>query len=168
MKFQEWLKLKEINEFTKLEDWLSLLDENSRYSVEVNYRTKKEEILEGFVKICLGFVSAAMKQDGFHVKHVYDKEPLRIIVSSRNWDDGEWCGIISYNHKEDGGAFIISKGFFNKERKTISLQSNKKCNGTSANELSVELRKMMFELKEKKDRHVEKMKGVPLKRGPKR
>lgn len=140
----------------------------TRYSVEVNYRTKAKEALQAYAKIALGYVSAALKQSGYHVKHVYDEQPLRIMVSSRNWDDGEWIGIVSFNPDHDGGCFVISKGFYNKERKTASIQSSNKCNGDSASEITRELRNMMHDLKDKPDRHREKLKAVPLKRGPKR
>lgn len=140
----------------------------TRYSIEVNYRSKAKEVLQAYAKIALGYVSAALKQNGFHVKHVYDEEPLRIMVSSRNWDDGEWIGIVSFNPNHEGGCFVISKGFYNKERKTASIQSSKKCSGDGAAEITKELRNMMHDLKDKPDRHREKLKAVPLKRGPKR
>ena len=80
------------------------LDEgNTRYSVEVNYRTRTKEVLEGFAKIALGYVSAGLKKHGYHVRQIFDEEPSRIMVSSRNWDDGEWVGMISYSPKEEGG-----------------------------------------------------------------
>lgn len=140
---------------------------SSRYSVEVVYRSKAKEVLKAFAKIALGYVSAALKQNGYHVKHVYDVEPLRIMVSSRNWDDGEWVGVVSFNPDHDGGCFVISKGFYNKDRRTCSIQSSKKCNGDGADEITKELRNMMHELKDKPDRHREKLKAAPLKRGPK-
>lgn len=140
---------------------------NGRYSVEVNFRSTLSEILEASAKIILGYVSAAMKQSGYHIKHVYDQQPIRILVSSRNWDDGEWVGIVYFHPEHDGGCFIISKGFFNKDVKSISMQSRTKCKGDSAAEITTELRNLMHELKNKPDRHQEKLKGVPLKRGPK-
>ena len=142
--------------------------QTARYSVEVNYRTNKDEALEGFAKITLGFVSAALKNYGFHTKHVFTEKPLRLLVSSRNWDDGEWVGIVTFNPDHDGGCFVVSKGFFNKDRNTTSIQSSEKCSGSSAAEITQELRNMMHDLKDKPDRHQEKLKGVPMKRGPKR
>ena len=90
------------------------------------------------------------------------------MVSSRNWDDGEWVGIVSFNPKHDGGCFVVSKGFYNKERRTASIQSSSKCQGDSAAEITKQLRNIMHSFKGKKDRHQEKLKAVPLKRGPKK
>ena len=140
--------------------------ETSRYSVEVNYRTKADEALEGFARICLGYISAAMKNQGYHTKHVYSEKPLRLIVSSRNWDDGEWVGVVTWH--PELRCFILSKGFYNRDRKTVSLQNSSKCTGTSAAEISRELTNTMHHLKDQPDRQMEKLKPVPLKRGPKR
>lgn len=140
----------------------------TRYSIEINYRSTIKEVLEGFAKICLGYVSAALKQNNYHVKQVYDEKPLRLMVSSRNWDDGEWVGIVTFNPDHDGGCFVVSKGFYNKDRRTVSVQSSHKCEGDSASEIAKDLRNIMHDLKGKADRHQEKLKGVPLKRGPKR
>jgi len=173
--YQEWKNeknLAQVSETTSLKEWFAqTLNEASstsaRYSVEVNFRTQIKEMMEGYAKICLGYVSAAMKQSGYHVKQVYDQKPIRILVSSRNWDDGEWSGIVYFHPEHDGGCFIISKGFYNKEAKSVSMQSRTKCKGDSAAEIVTELRNLMHSLKGKPDRHQEKLKGVPLKRGPK-
>ena len=137
----------------------------TRYSIEVNYRTTPDEALEAFAKLALGYVSAGLKQHNFHVKHVYTEKPLRVLVSSRNWDDGEWVGLVSWNPEHK--CFIISKGFYNKDRKTVSIQSSEKCKGDNAAEITKHVYNMMHGLKGKPDRHVEKFKPVPLKRGPK-
>lgn len=139
----------------------------TRYSIEVNFRSKIKEALDHFAKIVLGYVSAALKQNNYHIKQVFEEKPVRIIVSSRNWDDGEWVGMVSFNPDHEGGSFVISKGFYNKDRKTISVQSNQKCKGDSAADIAGELRNLMHGLKDKPDRHQEKLKPVPLKRGPK-
>jgi hypothetical protein len=173
--YHEWKiyeQLKTVDELTSLSSWASenLLSEattNGRYSIEVNFRSKKKEILDAYAKICLGYVSAAMKQSGYHIKHIYDQQPIRILVSSRNWDDGEWVGICYFHPEHEGGAFIISKGFYNKDVKTISMQSKTKCKGDSAADITSELRNLMHQLKTQADNHKEKLKGVPLKRGPK-
>ena len=175
--FHEWKlqqKLNQVTESTKLMDWV---DENtalvteattaSRYSVEVNFRTKMKETLEAYAKIVLGYVSAAMKQSGYHTKHVYDENPLRLLVSSRNWDDGEHTAIVYFHPEHEGGSFILATGFYNKEIKTVSMQNRTKCKGDSAAEITVELRNTMHKLKNTPDRHKEKLKGAPLKRGPK-
>jgi hypothetical protein len=140
--------------------------ETSRYSVEVNFRTTSKEALEGFAKICLGYVSAALKNHGFHTKHVFTEKPLRLLVSTRNWDDGEWAGIITWNHEHN--CFILSKGFYNRERKTVSIQQSHKCKGDSAADIARELHNLMHHLKDQPDKHLEKLKPVPLKRGPKK
>lgn len=171
MNFKDFVNIySSINEGTSLQDWLLLLEASTstRYSVEVNYRSNMKEVAESFAKIALGYVSAAMKQNGYHIKHVYDDKPIRILVSSRNWDDGEWVGIVTFNPDHEGGCFVVSKGFYNKDRKTTSIQSSHKCSGNSASEIAQELRNIMHELKDKPDRHQEKLKGVPMKRGPKR
>lgn len=154
MKFHEWIKDRSLNE-------------DSRYSVEVNYRTKTKEVLEGFARIALGYVSAAIKKRGYHVKQVFDHGPIRIMVSSRNWDDGEWVGMVSYNGKDDGGCFVISNGFYNKDRKSISVQRSEKCKNDTPSEMVKELMNMMHRLKDEPDRHQEKLKPVKMKRGPK-
>lgn len=140
--------------------------EHTRYSVEVNYRTNKEDVLNGFAKISLGYVSAALKREGYHVKLIFDEQPYRIIVSARNWDDGGWCGLISYNNKID--MFVLSKGFYNKSKKTVSVTSNEKISGEmNASNMTKNLKNIMDDLKNKKDMHKEKLKGINLKRGPK-
>lgn len=150
----------------RFHDWLEKrMDENTRYSVEVNYRTKSMEVLKGFSRIALGYVSAAMKKRGYHVKQVFEEDPVRIIVSSRNWDDGEWVGMIHY--KPSDSCFIISNGFYNKDRKTVSVQRSEKCSDDTPSGLTKSLLNMMHSLENKPDRHAEKLKPVLLKRGPK-
>ena len=168
MDFKNWIN---ITEETHLSEWLSSnLNEATatRYSIEVNYRSTVKEVAEMFAKICLGYVSAALKQSGYHVKHVYEDKPIRILVSSRNWDDGEWAGVVSFNSDHEGGCFVISKGFYNKDKRTVSVQSNKKCAGDSAAEIATELRNLMNTVKGEPDRQREKLKPGLLKRGPKR
>lgn len=173
MNFKKWNKIFEIDETTSLQSWLDVhfkLDETTatRYSIEINFRSNIDEVLHAFAKICLGYVGAALKQNGYHVKAVYEEKPVRLLVSTRNWDDGEWVGVVSFNPQHDGGSFIISKGFYNKDRRTASIQSSSKCKGDSAAEIANELRNLMHSFKGQKDRHQEKLKPVPLKRGPKR
>lgn len=148
-----------------LQDNLKESVETSRYAVEINFRTTKDEAMEGFAKIALGYVSAALKNHGFHTKHVFTEKPLRLMVSSRNWDDGEWCGCVTWNHEHN--CFVISKGFYNRERKTVSLQHSRKCAGDSAADVAKELHNLMHSVRNDPDRHQEKLKPVPLKRGPK-
>lgn len=152
-------------------DWLisqqKLEENNTRYSVEVNFRTSVKEILEHYAKITLGYVSAALKAANFHVKQVFDDGLIRILVSSRNWDDGEWVVVVSWNpHHND---FFITKGFYNKLTKSVSVkkESSEKCEAQNASEITKKVRNLMHDLKGQKDRHLEKLKKVPLKRGPK-
>lgn len=170
MTFRQWLTILAPTEDTKLADAVTLLEQtaaSARYSVEVNYRSGRRDVLEAFAKILLGYVSAALKQNGFHVKQVFEQHPIRILVSMRNWDDGEYVGIVSFNLALDGGSFVLSKGFLNRDRKSVSVQSSKKCDGDSAAAVTAELRNMMHALKGQPDRHLEKLKPVPMKRGPK-
>lgn len=136
----------------------------SRYSIQVDYRTDKKDVLQAFAKLVLGYVSAGLKKMGMHTKHVFDDTPIRLLVSSRNWDDGEWVGLVSWSEKDH--CFLISKGYYNKDRKTVSVQSTKKC-ADNASEISKEMHNMMHHLKDQPDRHVEKLKPAHLKRGPK-
>lgn len=148
-----------------IKDQSELNEADTRYSVEVNYRTKMDEVLKHAAKITLGYVSAALKKEDFHVKQVFEEDPLRILVSSRNWDDGEWVSVASWNpHRK---CYIISKGFYNKGRKSVSIQSSKGCDAENASQLVSEIKNVMHDLKDKPDRKVEKLKKVPLKRGPK-
>ena len=73
--------------------------------------------------------------------------------------------MISFNPNHHG--FIMSKGFYIKERKTVAVQKWEPNKGTSASDLAGELRNMMHSLKDTPDRHLDKLKPVPLKRGPK-
>ena len=166
-KFQEFLEKTEECLFVILPD--QQLNEETmstaRYSIEVNYRTNIEEVLEAFAKINLGLVSAGIKNHDFHVKHVYTEDPIRILVSSRNWDDGEHCVVCRYDKKEK--CFVVSKGFYNKDRKTVSVVSSEKCKGDNAAELTKHVYNMMRDLKGKPDRHMPGLKAIRLKPGPK-
>jgi hypothetical protein len=151
--FFSWLKQETISE------------SDTRYSVEVNFRTRTAEVLKHAAKITLGYASAALKKMDFHVKQVFEQDPLRIIVSSRKWDDGEWVGVASWNPEHK--CYVISKGFYNKDRKSISVQGSKHCDAENASEIVVQIKNLMHNLKDQPDRQVEKLKKVPLKRGPK-
>ena len=170
MNFKEWLNYSQVDEDTSISECLgSLLNENkntTRYSIEINFLTKKDEAIDGFARMVLGYISAAMKKQGYHVKKVLDEKPFRIIISSRNWDDGEWTGLVSYN--SDSGCFMISKGFFNRDRGTVSVQNTKTCSGDSANQITKELLGMMRKIARHPDRHFAKLKPVHQKRGPKK
>lgn len=146
----------------------SLLNEKveaSRYAVEVDFKTTADEANFGFAKIALGYVSSCLKKMGYHVKLVFTEKPLRVIVSSRNWDDGEWVGIISYNSQYN--TFVLSKGNFNKSDKTVSLKSSTYMQKPfSGKNLSEKLKSMMDDLK--KEKNIKKPEIViNLKRGPK-
>lgn len=171
--FREYLSVNK--EFGEPLLWLkeshSLLEssENTRYSVEVNFRTTPDEVLTAYAKVALGYVSAGLKQHNLHSKHVYTEKPIRILVSNRNWEDGEWVGVVSWNN--DSKCFVVSKGFYNKDRRTVSIQSSEKCKGENAAEITKHVYNMMHDLKDKPDKHKETLKGVnlnSLKRGPKK
>jgi len=152
--FISWLKQKS-----------DLNENNTRYSVEVNFRTKTDEVLKQAAKITLGYVSAALKKINYHVKQVFEEDPLRILISSRNWDNGEWVGLVSWNPQHN--CYVISKGFYNKDRKSVSIQNTKKCEAENASEIFAQVKNMMHELKDKPDRKIQQLKKVPLRRGPK-
>lgn len=154
--FNEWLERKE---------HLTEAVQTNRYSIEVNYRTTMPEVTDAFAKLTLGYVSAGLKNCGFHCKVVFTDKPFRVLVSTRNWDDGEWVGVACFNH--DKGHFVIAKGSYNKERKTVSIESSCKCSGVSAAEIVRELRNMMEELKRTPPRGSNTLEPVELKRGPK-
>ena len=139
----------------------------TRYSIEINFRSKIKEVLENYARIVLGYVSAALKQNGYHIKQIFEETPIRIIISSRNWDDGEWVGLVHWHPDHAGGSFMISKGFYNKGRRSASVQNTKKSDGDAPADLAKEMRNIMHDLKGKPDRHIPKLKPVPLKRGPK-
>ncbi len=141
------------------------LQENSRYSVEVNFRTRTEEVLLMAAKITLGFASAALKKADFHVKQVFEVTPYRILVTQRNWDDGSWTVVVSWDEKNH--CYMISKGFYSKDRKTVSVQKTEKCKAENASEIAAEVKRMLHSLKNEPDRHIEQLKKVPFKRGPK-
>jgi len=148
-----------------IKDQNQLSEADTRYSVEVNFRTNLDEVLNQSAKITLGYASAALKKSDFHVKQVFEENPMRILISSRNWDDGEWVSLASWNPHHR--AYVLSKGFYNKDRKTVSIQDSKICNATNASQLVSEIKNLMHDLKDKPDRKIEKLKKVPLKRGPK-
>lgn len=148
--------------------WLKkrpLTEADTRYSVEVNYRTRTDEVLKNAAKIVLGYASAGLKKSDYHVKQVFEEAPLRILVSSRNWDDGEWVGVVSWNSNEN--CYIVSRGFYNKDRKSVSIQQSHKCEAENASDIVREVQNLMYSLKDMPDKHVEKLKRIPRKRGPK-
>lgn len=149
--------------------WLSsqenLQEADTRYSVEVNFRTRIEEVLANAAKITLGYASAALKKAEFHVKQVFEEEPYRIMVSSRNWDDGEWVVMVHWYPPEN--CYVLSKGFYAKENKSVRVQNKSKIDAKNAAEITSAVKNALHNLKGVPDRHVEKLKKVPLKRGPK-
>lgn len=137
---------------------------HTRYSVEINYQSKQDEVLEKYAQIALGYVSAALKQYQYHVKHVYTDKPLRILVGSRNWDDGEWVAVVSWNptHK----CFVVSKGYYNKDRRSVSIQGSERC-GDSPADITKHVYNLMHHLKSVPDKWKPRLKGAQQKRGPK-
>jgi hypothetical protein len=168
-KFNEWRMEREaVDRLKKLIDTIPLTEANSsHYSIEVNYRTTKKEILDAYAKLVLGYVSAAVKRSGYHVKHVYSDVPVRILVATRNWDDGEWVASVVYNPEHN--CFIMTAGHWNKDRRTISLNDGekKKLDADDAAGITTQLVNYMYNLKKKEPRK-QMLKTAPLKRGPKK
>lgn len=161
--FNEWMERRELG--SDADRILTEAMQTSRYSVEVNYRSKIGEVVDSFAKLALGYVSAGMKNCGYHCKVVFTDRPFRVMVSTRNWDDGEWVAVAVFNH--DTGKFVIARGFYNKDRKTVSIQSSRKCDAASAAEIVRELRNIMEELKRTPPRGSSTLEPVQVKRGPK-
>jgi len=147
---------------------ISLLNEKveaARYAVHVDFRTTMDEANFGFAKIALGYVSSALKKMGYHVKLVFTEKPLRVIVSTRNWDDGEWVGVISYNSSLN--TFVLSKGYFNKSDKTVTLKKSVDMQKPySGQNMSEKLKSLMDFLKKEPTAKKPEI-VVNLKRGPK-
>lgn len=151
--------------FSKKYSLLNEKVETSRYAVEVNYKTTIEEANHGFAKIALGYISAALKKMDYHVKLVFTNKPLRVIVSSRNWDDGEWVGMISYNNHL--GFFVLSKGYYNKMHQTVKVSSSEKVAGTiNASSMAEKLASEMEKIKDIPDKKTDDLR-IHMKRGPK-
>lgn len=146
-----------------MHNFYSLNESANRYSVEVNYRTTLDEVIDNWSKLLLGFVSAAMKQDGYTTKRVFEDQPYRIIVSSNNFDDGVWVGVVTHNQKE--GCFHISKGFYKKDTKNVIVTQTDKCGGNSAAEVYKELKNFMYKIKDEKP-HTAKLRSIKKKTGP--
>jgi len=152
--FNNWLNNKE-----------SIIESSARYSVEVNYRSSMDEVIDSFAKLTLGYVSAGLKNCGFHVKNLYHEKPFRIFVSTRNWDDGEWVGVVVFDTKQK--CFVIAKGYYNKDRQSVTIMGSQKCTHKVASEICREMRNFMEKLKKEKPRGSNTLNPVPLKRGPK-
>ena len=141
----------------------------SRYSVEINYRTTFDEVVDNWAKLVLGYVSAALKNEEYSVKRVFEdhEKPYRIIVSSNKngsgFADGEWVGVITHNAKE--GCFFISKGFYRKETKNVVVTKTDKCEKKSASEIFKSFKTFMNKIKDEPPKAA-KLKPVKGKTGP--
>lgn len=147
----------------------TLTEAGTRYSIEVNYRTSFEEVLDHFVKLALGYMMAALKQHGYHVKHVYSAKPFRILVSTRQWEDREWVGVVNYDYQHR--CFVFHKGVFDKMRQTAKVAAegaSDRLSGTSASDVVRDLRQRMEALKGEPLRDGERLNPAPGKRGPKK
>jgi hypothetical protein len=155
---------------TSFKEWYDIqlmCEDVSRYSIEVNYRTSKKEVLSAWAKLVLGFVSAALQREGYHVKHIYSEKPMRILVSTNNWDDGAWTAILMFNQEQE--CFVISSGFWNKDRRTVSIQKDTgRCSEDTAAALVGKLMNFMHDLKGRDPRVLNQLKPAPMKRGPKK
>jgi hypothetical protein len=143
-----------------------LTEAGSRYSIEVNFRTHWGEAKDHFVKLALGYVMAYLKQNGYHVKHVYTVKPYRILVSTKQWEDGEWVGIVSFNEKAD--KFVFTEGVYYKVRGTCSEVKSHWLEGKSAADIGRDVLGRMAELKKRDPRGGPKLNPGSLKRGPKK
>jgi hypothetical protein len=141
-----------------------LNEDSNRYSININYRTALPEVLEGYAKLTLGYVSAALKSAGFHIKQVFDEKPQRIIIATRHFDDGEWAGILSYH--AGTGKFVISKGLYNRGNKSVAVHGTKAITGTSASEIAKEVVPFMRNL-EKEPAKLPMLNPPKQKTGPK-
>jgi hypothetical protein len=153
--FKEW---KNINEYADL----------SRYSIEVNFKTNLEEVIEAYSKITLGYISAAIKKMGYHTKHVYVEKPIRLLTSLNKkdpWDEGEWVVIVSWD--KSNKCFAISAGFYNKMRQTVSIEKTEKCSGKDASEIYKELFNKLESLKNEPSKKTMHLNPIKKKRGPK-
>ncbi len=159
------MEKKKFTEYVEEKDPDLLREDAGRYSVEVNYRTSFGEVVDNYARLTLGYVSAGLKQVGYHVRNLYNEKPYRIIVSTRNWDDGEWVGILIVNSSDH--KFKIAKGHYNKDRKTVSVQSSHVATGNTAAELCKDMRNVMERLKKENPRGSNTLEPAPMKRGPK-
>ena len=148
-------------------DWKKINEaaEETRYSVGVNYRTSPDEVLDVYAKISLGYVSAAIKNYGYHTKHVYTETPYRLLISSGDWSDGEWVGVVSWDHKNK--CFVISSGFYKKMTKTVSIVKTDACRYDTASKIAQEVYSIMKSLEDKPDRKTIELKPAKKKTGPK-
>ena len=129
-------------------DLLNEVANTTRYSVEVNYDSDQKNFLKGYAKIALGYVSAALKKHNYHCRLVFSEEPYRIIVSPRAWDDGEPVAMITYN--QDHNFFILSKGRYNKLKKSVTIEDKKKIDGDiTPHNMTTKIKKDIDEMKHK-------------------
>ena len=146
---------------------MNFYESTNRYSVEVNFRTTMKEVTNGFAQMLLGYVSAAVKQRGYHVKKVFDAEPYRIIISSNKWIDGEWVLVVSFHPNMK--CFMMSKGFYNKDRDTVTVPdgNTEKCAGHSAADIYKSVFNRMSKIKDEPTHHIGGLKGIKGQTGPK-
>lgn len=128
-------------------DWQILNEyaDTSRYSIEVNFKTKPEEVLEAFAKISLGYVSSAIKKLGFHTKHVYTENPIRLMISAGGWEDEESVVVVSWDSVNK--CFALSTGSYKKTKRTVGIKKTSKCQGEDAAEVYKEVFNKLQELK---------------------
>lgn len=139
--------------------------QHSRYSVEVNYRTELSEVTDAFAKLVLGYVSAAIKNCGYHCKILLNTKPYRVLACVRNWDDGEWVSLAVFDHKKH--QFIMAEGSYNKVKKTVTIAKSEKSDHKSASDIVREMRNTLERLKKTDPIRSSALKPVKLKTGPK-
>lgn len=164
--YQSWLAFREL--FRAADRQLLLERTGVRYAVDVNYRTNMSEVLDHFSQLSLGYLKKALNNHGYNVKQVYSAKPYRLIVSTRQWQDREWVGVVNFD--EETAHFVWHEAVYDKGRKTAKIPEghSKKLKGRSASSLFEEVHPMLKELKDRPLRYGEPMNPAPRKRGPKR
>jgi len=129
------------------------MSQSSRYSVQIDFQTTAEKAHDDFAKLVLGFLSAALKAKNFQVKKVFEKEPIRIVVSSRNFQEGEIIAVVS--HHNDDSCFVYTKCYYNKDRETATKISSEKIPGdNSASSIFKFVYAKMNSIKDEKPHHI--------------
>lgn len=164
--YESWLAYREL--FDAAERGLLLERTGVRYAVDVNYRTNMSEVMDHYAQLCLGYLKKALNSHGYSVKQVYSVKPYRLIVSTRQWQDREWVGVVNFD--EETSSFVWHAAVYDKGRKSAKIPDghSKKLNGRSASALFDELNPLLRELKDRPLRYGEPLKPAPRKRGPKR
>lgn len=164
--YQSWLAFRRL--FDTCESRPLLERTGVRFAVDINYGTDMGEVIDHYSQLCLGYLKKAFNNHGFPVKQVYSVKPYRLIISTRQWQDREWVGIVNFD--EPTSSFVWHEGLYDKGRKTAGIPdgASKKLSGKSAAALFDEIMPLLRALKDKPLRYGENLKPALRKRGPKR